>query len=161
MTVHDAPASIANHPFAHGQRGRGFTLVELIIVIVVLGIVSTYAVMKGMPVAEVTLPSQAQKMASDIRHAQMLAYTSGKRMSLAITAGPNGIYRVNCVTAGSCPQSFSVTLGKGVVLGVAPTIDFDTMGKPSAAASYTMSYGSSANKTISVAALTGNVTVSP
>ncbi len=140
----------------------GFTLVELVIVIVVLGIVSAYAVMKGVFPAEVTLPSQAQKMASDIRSAQTLAYTSGKRMCLAITAG---IYRVDCGTAGACPQSacpqsFSVTLEKGVVLGGGPTtIDFNTLGQPSAAASYTLTSGSSV--TISVAALTGNVTVSP
>ncbi len=145
---------------------NGFTLVELIIVIVVLGIVSAYAVMKGVSVAEVTLPSQAQKMASDIRHAQTLAYTSGKRMCLAITAGT---YSVNCgnvesCLSSSCPsQSFSVILEKGVVLSVAPTIDFNTLGQPNDAASYTMSVSvsDSANKIISVAALTGHVTVSP
>ncbi len=141
----------------HLGSQNGFTLVELIIVIVVLGIVSAYAVMRGMPVAEVTLPSQAQKMASDIRHAQTLAYTTGQRMRLAITAGANGIYTVNsCVSIDNCPtEIFRANLQKNVVLGGTTTIDFNTLGWPSARASYTLGSGA----TVCVAALTGFVSV--
>ncbi len=66
----------------------GFTLVELIIVIVLLGIMSAYAIMKSASVAEATLPSQAEKMASDIRQAQTLAYTTGQRMRLTVNPSP-------------------------------------------------------------------------
>ncbi len=138
----------------------GFTLVELIIVIVLLGIMSAYAMMESVSPAEVTLPSQAEKMASDIRHAQTLAYTTGKRTRLTIDDGVNGTYSVTCVTPPTpCSTDFSVTLQKGVVLGDSPTMDFNTLGQPSAAASYTLT--SDSTKTISVEALTGNVTVSP
>lgn len=141
------------------QRKAGFTLVELVIVIVVLGILSVYAVIKSVSLAEVTLPSQAQKLASDIRHAQTLAYTLGKRMRLTITAGTNGTYGVTCVTP-PCNTDFSVTLQKDVVLAGTPTtLDFTSLGQPSASASYTLTSGSTV--TVSVAALTGLVTVSP
>lgn len=140
----------------------GFTLVELVIVIVVLGVISAYAVMKSVSPAEFTLPSQAQKLASDIRHAQTLAYTSGNRMRLTITAGTNGTYGVTCVTGSApCNTDFSVTLQKDVVLAGTPTtLDFTSLGQPSAGASYTLTSGSS-TVTVAVAALTGLVTVSP
>ena len=150
----------------------GFTLVELVIVIVVLGIVSVYAAMKSVSAAEATLPSQAQKMASDIRHTQTLAYTWGKRLRISITSGVNGSYSVSCVTAGASPcdtspvidpatgNGFSVALQKNVVLDPSPTLDFNSLGQPSAAVSYTATSGGS-TKTIWVAALTGYVTVTP
>ncbi len=166
----------------HLGSQNGFTLVEIIIVVVVLGVMSAYAVMKGMPVAEVTLPSQAQKMASDIRQAQTLAYTTGKRMRLTIATGPNGTYSVACRTptppATSCATDFSVDVQKGVALcGVVTTgdgtLNFNSWGQPldsldaSTSVSYTIKTATACSVstinmvTISVAALTGNVTVSP
>ena len=145
------------------QRQTGFTLIELIIVLLALGIMSAYAVMKNVPAAELTLPSQAQTLASDIRHTQTLAYTTGRSLRLTINACPNGIpntYCVSCVTAGACSQAFSVTVQKGVVLGGTATVDFSTLGQPSTAASYSLASGG-ATETVAVAALTGLVTVSP
>lgn len=137
---------------------------ELVIVIVILGIMSVYVTMKGWHETELTLPSQAQTMASDIRHAQALATTSGNRMRLTITAGVNGTYGATCVTGVTpCNTNFSVTLQKDVVLAGSATLDFDSLGQPSAAASYTLCFPSCADskETINVAALTGLVTVSP
>lgn len=141
---------------------RAFTIVELVIVIAVLGILSAYAMMKGASLDELSLPSQAQKLASDIRHAQTLAYTSGNRMRLTITPGVNGTYGVTCVTGTMpCNSDFSVTLEKNVVLAGTPTtLDFTSLGQPSAGASYTLTSGSS-TVTVAVAALTGLVTVLP
>ncbi len=152
------------HP-EHQMRDSqtGFTLVELVLVIAVLGIMSVYVMTKGMAPAELSLPSQARKLASDIGHAQTLAYTSGKRMRLTIvTAGANGTYGVTCVTAPTpCNTDFSVTLQKDVALAGTPsTLDFTSLGQPSAGASYTLTSGAS-TKTISVAPLTGFVMVSP
>ena len=149
----------------------GFTLIELVIVIVVISILSTYAIMKSAPAAEITLPSQAQKLASDIRHAQVLATSWGKSLRLNLISGANGTYSVSCVTSGSFPcdvspvnnpasgSSFSVSLQKSVVLAGNSTLDFNSLGQPSAEASYTLTSGSSTT-TVSVAALTGFVTVS-
>ena len=150
----------------------GFTLVELIMVIVVIGIISVYAVMRGAPTATATLPSQTQQLASDIRHTQLLATTWGKSLRFSITAGVNGSYSVSCVTAGAAPcnispvidpatgTSFHRTVKNGAELIVASgpaTLDFNSLGQPSAAASYTLTDGSHPD-TIAVAALTGFVT---
>ena len=161
------------HPY--GNTTKGFTLVELVVVIAMLGIFSAYATMTRVSPAEMSLPSQAQTLASDIRRVQTLAYTSGNRMRLGITTGVNGTYTAltcvvnggtscTCVVVGgvtSCPPStFGVTLQQGVTLAGPSAIDFTTDGKPSASASYTLTYGSS-TKTVAVAALTGVVTVTP
>ena len=99
---------------------------------------AVFAAEKMYSPAEMSLPSQAQKMARDIDSAKTLAYTSGKRMSLTITEGANGTYAVTCVTAPTpCDTDFSVTLQKGVVLAVvSPTpnpLQFSSLGQPSAA----------------------------
>lgn len=156
------------------QLQKGFTLIELVVVVVILGIISIYATPKPVSTAELTLPSQAQKLASDILHAQLLAISWGKSLRLSIIPGTNGSYSVSCVTtvtSGSSPcnvspvintsgSSFSVNLQKSVVLGGTNIVDFNSLGQPSAAASYTLTSGTS-TITVSVAQLTGFVTVSP
>lgn len=140
-----------------GRSQTGFTLVELIIVIVVLGIMSAYAVMKGSSPAVVTLPSQAQKLASDIRHAQTLAYTMGQRMR--VTKITTSSYSVSCTPTLTCNQSQDssvISLEKGVTFtSGTDTLDFTSLGQPLTSASYTLDN----TLTVCVAALTGFVSV--
>ena len=152
---------------------RGFTVVELVLVMVLLALLSVYAVMRSVSPAEVTLPSQAQKMASDIRHAQTLASTWGRRLRIS-TGGSS--YWVTCTSSvvAPCPaaittpvtdpatgSSFQVSLQKNVIFESpsTATLDINSLGQPLAAASYTLSAGSI--KTVAVTTLTGFVTVTP
>jgi MSHA pilin protein MshA len=146
----------------------GFTLVELLIVIVVLGVSAAYAFVRNAGAGAYTQKSQADMLAADIRHVQAMAMNWG--YSLQITAGSTG-YSVSCVNAGSTApcnsspvlnpstgSSYSVTLSNGVTMSGPATLSIDNFGKPSAAASYVLSSGSS-TYTVAVAALTGKVTV--
>ena len=156
---------------------QGFTLIELIIVIVVLGILSAYAAMKAVSPADVTLPSQAQTMASNLRHAQLLAATSSR--VLCFRTGGVGTSSYSVTEGLACPASpvitdpasgaaFSVTLEKGVVFGsgVTTSLVFDSLGRPvnssgvplstNPAASYTLSSGTSTN-TLAVEQISGRV----
>ena len=109
---------------------RGFTLVELIMVMVLVGIMSAYAVMKSTSPAEITLASQAQTMANDIRRAQTLAYTHGQRVLLTISPGNNGSYSVTCVTGSlPCSGGFNGELTKGVILS-GSNLYFNSLGQP-------------------------------
>lgn len=136
----------------------GFTLVELVIVIVLIGIMSVYAITNDTSPSELSLPSQAEKMASDIRYAQTLSHSTGQRICLTIVSGTNGTY-----TAANCVGNtilFSFSLAKNVTLNGPTSIFFDTLGQPSAAASYTLTSGRS-TKTVSITTLTGFVSVAP
>ena len=121
------------------KDSRGFTLVELVIVIVLASILAAYAVVKWPSDSELKLPAQASLLASHIRHTQALAMHWGQPLRLTISSGA---YSVSCVTASASPpcdstpvidpvtnQSFSVALETGISLAGANT-DFDTLGRP-------------------------------
>lgn len=141
-------------------------------VISVVGILGAYAVTKGVSTADATSPSQAQKMASDIRHAQTLASTWGASLCFMTTGVGGNQYHVTRKGVSTCPTSpdvtdpatgagFSVTLQKSLTFSSATTeLTFNSLGQPGAAAAYTLGSGAGA-PSISVAALTGYVTVSP
>jgi len=144
-------------------------------VIVVVGIMSAYAVVKSTSPGEITLASQAQTMANDIRRAQTLAYTHGQRVLITISTGENGSYGVTCVPATPpCSGAFTGGLTNKVWLS-GSNLYFNSLGQPMADAttlnplnvdtSYTLCYPSCGSgqttETVTVAALTGNVTVSP
>lgn len=163
----------------------GFTLIELVLVIVILGILSIYPMMKSVPITELTLPSQAQKLASDIRHAQVLAATWGKHLQLTMTSGLNGAnakYSLSCVIVENSPpcnvtpvidpttgSSFNVKLQKRVAGIGTEILNLNSMGQPTnvSAVNFSLCFpdcGITTNpskKTITVQALTGFVTVSP
>lgn len=144
-----------------GSQVAGFTLVELVIVIVVLAIISAYAIIKSTSPAEVTLPSQAETMASALRHTQALAYTSGQRRRVSALNG--NTYSV-AICGGSpitCPTTEStVTLQNSVTFTAVSlvTLDFNTLGQPDGKATFTLRAGG-ASKTVCVAAVTGLVSV--
>ena len=151
----------------------GFTLVEMIFTIVLLGVFAQFAMMKLLTPATMTLPAQAQSVADLIRRAQSLAVVRGQRMSVSVTtAGANGRVAVACVASAPCNTDASVAASQGVVVGSASTLYFNSLGQPVNSAgtalasdtSFTLSYqtgSTNATYTVTVAALTGRVSVSP
>jgi len=147
----------------------GFTLLEIVFTVVLLGILAKFAMMKLVTPATMTLPAQAQSLADLIRRAQSLAMVRGQRMSVSVvTSGANGSMAVACVASAPCNTDSSLTVGQGAVVGSASTIYFNSLGQPvnntgaalASDTSFTLSYGS-ATYTVTVAALTGRVSVSP
>ncbi|HSH90772.1 MAG TPA: GspH/FimT family protein [Ramlibacter sp.] len=158
------------------SRAAGFTLLELVIVIVVLGVLSAYAAMKSGSTASYTLLSQAETLASDIRHAQTIATTAGKSVRLTFTAGANGTYSVGCTASTAAPcnavlgdpmtnpatgVAFTVTLAKSVAMSVASgasPLDFNSRGQPGGAVTYRLT-ADTATKDVAVTAVTGFVSL--
>lgn len=159
--------------FRSSAKAAGFTLIELIVVIAVVGILSAYAYMKNSSAAVYTVLSQSRTMASDIRHAQALATVWGRSLQVSATTGVNGTYSVSCVTPGASPcdanpvidpatgAAFTVSLQRDVILGAAPTsFSFNSIGQPSGAAIFTLT-AAGETVTLDIAALTGNVSMTP
>lgn len=157
-----APHGVPRFIFAAG----GWTIAELVMVLVVVAVLGTLAVLRFRPL-EVQSLQQAERLRNDLRHAQMLALTWGR--PLRLTSAP-GSYSVGCVSAGTAPcnvnpvidpatgQPFSVTLETGLTLGGPATLDFDAIGAPSAAATFTVS-GGGATRNVLVTPVAGLASV--
>lgn len=149
-------------------RAAGFTLIELVILIVVLGIMAAVITFDASP-SELSIPSQAETLASNLRHLQATA-NSGKRTRLTVTPGTPGIYSGEVCGDADCsspsPVFGTITLDKGVSLsGSLTPLYFDTLGRPSSSLSGTTavsaSYVVGGQKTVAIAAETGFVSVTP
>lgn len=64
----------------------GFTLIELIVVLTLVGVLSAYAVVRWPPSNALILPAQADQFVTDIRHTQMLAMRWGRALRLSASS---------------------------------------------------------------------------
>lgn len=151
----------------HNLKQSGFTLVELVMVIVIIGIVAAIAVPR-MSLTDSSVHAQAAQIARDIRHVQMLAMTQGRTLTFQSLGGS---YRCTdstsaVITDPATQQPFNFTLNNSVTV-TAASVGFDSLGRPvsggtliAAAAVFTVN-GTTQNSTISVTPVTGFVVVTP
>jgi prepilin-type N-terminal cleavage/methylation domain-containing protein len=159
------------------KRIRGFTLIELTMVMVVVAVLGVVA-MSRLANTETSVTVEADHLARDIRHMQMLALTWGQTLRLTFPAANQ--YRVVCASGSATPPcngagavtdpadsaAFDRPLAPGVtVTGAA--LDLDGLGRPVAggvlittvpARSFTLS-GGAESSTVNVERLTGFVDV--
>ena len=119
----------------------GFTLIEVLVTVLIIGVLAKFAMMKLIRPAEFTLPSQAQEVVDAVRRAQNLALVGRERMSVSIasTGGASPIYSlvVACAPTGSCTTTgFSLALDKGATITTNPAVlYFNSLGVPMDSAS--------------------------
>lgn len=157
---------------------RGFTILELVIVITIAGVLAAVISVNWQSSAAYTIATQADHLASRLRHVQVLA--SGSQELLRVAPNASG-YTVTCQSAnGSAlcasvgatvrdPASgelLNITLDDGVTLS-GSALDFDTWGRPrsgvsliTAARDFVLT-GGGKTFTVSVTPVTGHVSVSP
>jgi prepilin-type N-terminal cleavage/methylation domain-containing protein len=168
---------------ARRSRAAGLTLIEVLIAIVVVGVLSAFAVARNSSPANYTAMSQGETLAANLRHSQALATSWNRSLTVTLSGGTlqpsgymllanNGTFTVKCangsavapcnstsaVTDPATGSNFTVSLEHGISVSGPSTLTFDSFGKPSAAASYTLAAGS-ITVTVAVAAVTGFVTV--
>jgi type II secretion system protein H len=114
---------------------RGFTLVELVVVLVIAGILSVVMLPRfSQGIVEVS--SQAEQVAADVRYAQTLSMTHGARYCIFFTGTGYQFRNTNCTVAVNHPATGSTTAivlsGTTVATSnLAGTfIEFDTKGRP-------------------------------
>lgn len=126
-----------------GHRpGNGFTLVELIMVIVIIGIIATVSAPRFAKISSFKERGFYDEALSAVRYAHKLAIASGCNIQLQFTASSYALNRdANCNTGN--PPSFSQPVrdpaGGGNFSGTAPagvtmstaTFYFDKIGQPS------------------------------
>lgn len=124
----------------------GYTLIEAIVVLVVVGVLSATMLTRTDAVTKRAVPDQADQLRRDLAHIQSLALTYG--MPLRLNISSTG-YTVSCpLTTGPCTkdlvlsdptsgQNFSQALATDVTMTstdaaqiVANTVDFDSSGRP-------------------------------
>ena len=148
---------------------RGFSLVELIVVIVVMAVLVGIAVPRFFGSGEFEAPAFARELASAARYAQKLALVSGCPVDFAVGSGGYAVFQPQATTPPctgtltmtlparhpATGDAFAATLPTGVALGGSlGTVQFNAAGVPSAAASYTVG-----DLTVTIAADSGYVDV--
>lgn len=168
----DSPDSYPTRAFA----ARGFTLIELIMVILVMGVLAVYAAPRVLNTGDfyaqgfhdetLGLLRYAQKTAVAQRRTVCVAFTSTTaKLTIASAAasnvcntdliGPN----VNCPTSGGKQACIAAQRNVTYIAPLVPmTFSFDGLGQPSIGQSLDVISGSSAlGKPITVEAVTGYV----
>jgi MSHA pilin protein MshC len=121
---------------------KGFTLIELVMVLVLIGIVAAFVAPRLGNIAATNAGAFTDKLRSDIRYAQNLAMTRNQRHRVYFNAAPapNPGYAVTD-GAGAVAQdpagggNLSVILNAGDYAGITLAspmayIEFDSLGKP-------------------------------
>jgi len=119
------------------HRLRGFTLIELVLLISVLGIMVVLYTESAGNLSDIAVDAASRKAQSDIRYAQLLAKTTGVKHGVKFNKG--GSYEVYVNTPASpatdpvTHQQFVEDLSKypGVTITTAYQVEFEpTVGRP-------------------------------
>lgn len=152
-----------------GPPRTGFSLIELIVVIVLMAILVGVAAPRFFGQGDFEAPAFARELASAARYAQKLAVVSGCPVNLTVTANSYALFQPQATTPAcsgtptmtlpvkhpATGEDFSAGVPTGVTLGGSlGTVQFSAAGVPSAAASYAV-----ADLTVSIAAGSGYVDV--
>ncbi len=140
------------------RNEKGFTIFEVIIVIVIVGIMAAIAIPKMNNVTTVDLYATARQVKSDIRLAQQLATSKFMNTTITFVAGSNtyAITRGNPVVTinKSLPVNSRVTFDAGY------SFQFRSSGIPTATAGWTVGITSGGStEQIVVSNITGRVTI--
>ena len=150
------------------QRGRfcGFSLLELVTVLLMVGILSVFAAPRLFTVQSITLPAVAAQMISNIRYAQSLSMSQGQRYRVNFTATTyqitdmSGVPIVQPVTA----NTGAISVSPATLSGYNPPlinnyVAFDTKGVPYTGASATLA--ATATITLTSGSDASSITVMP
>ncbi len=135
----------------------GFSLIELVMVIVLIGIVMAVAVPKLRKTSDFSLEGSASMIVADIRHAQELAMATHDDKNVVFTL--NGASYT--VETGSDGVFRTVDLPSGVTITSADvTFTFNPLGEPTVGGGSSVTISADSNsKTVTVTNYTGRTSI--
>jgi prepilin-type N-terminal cleavage/methylation domain-containing protein len=86
---------------------KGFTLIELVMILVLVGILAVAVIPKGTAKASVRLEAASQKLATDLRYAQEMALAQQVRFGISFDTSDESYfaYRITTSTEAKDPQT--------------------------------------------------------
>ena len=118
------------------QNDHGFTLVEVVVVMVLVSIIAAAVFTRSIRTAELNLASRAEKLPSQIRYAQSLAMKTGEVWGIFCTGSDywlfNGYQAADVITGVALPgeENDKISLaGSGININLF-SVFFDEYGKP-------------------------------
>ncbi len=138
------------------KNEKGFTTIELILVIVIAGVMAAIAIPRLNYVTPLDIYGTARQVKSDIRYAQELAMSKFVSATIDFDAeGTNySITGAGIDIQSELPESSRVIFDADSTR----TFTFDSFGEPAAGGTLTISYGDS-SVDINVESVTGKVTI--
>jgi len=172
------PKSLIPNPCFANPQSRipnphsGFTLIELIMVVVVLLVLAAVIAPRMTGVTGTRVNAAARKISADIRYAQELAISTQTNHGVIFNASPTNTYSIyrgtssTIITDSFTGGAYTVQLNTGdygeVTIDGGYQVEFDALGAPvtGGGTSVTISAGGLAPiRTITVAANTGKVSI--
>lgn len=145
---------------------RGFTLVELVVTLIIIGVMSAFAIPRFFERSGFEARSYAEQVKATLRHAQKTAIAQRRMTCVAIGADRLSFTLASANAASSCTLPLPLPAADVNTL-VAPSgvsfssnrtqLSFDGLGRPSAAAQISVPMAGAATLTVTVEAETGHV----
>ena len=153
------------------SRFSGFTLVEIIVVVVILGVIAAMVIPSLIDTGDMQVISAARTVASDLQYAQNEAITSQAPVTISFRATSESYdlsnasgYLNHPMTRDEYVRDFAQTNGferldiVSASFGGSDTVTFDALGAPDNAGRVTLQAGRYVYQ-VAVAAATGKVSV--
>jgi MSHA pilin protein MshC len=120
------------------KSATGFTLIELVMVIVILSILSVVALPKFWNNSTFYARGFADEVLATLRYAQKIAIAQHQTVCAVLTASSVTLKDASCTTVLSLPNA-QINAKSGVTLSPAMNLTFDALGRASASAEITIS----------------------
>lgn len=154
---------------------RGFTLIELVMILTLLSILAAVAIPRFSSYGAIKQDNAVLKIASDIRYAQNMATTTQQRSRVSFAANGYTINSCANYTSSTCTcaawsavktTDLSADYSGVTISSTVSLLEFDSLGRPydgggscvnSVPATITVQYSGEADKTVTVQTQTGMV----